>query len=116
MSASCAAPPLLRPSPMNADVIIVGGGLIGSTLALALARHEVTSIVIDAQDLDTTTLPRSMARQRRRQCLGAMRTLGLGDVLDSEMAAQFAPFASPMALRRNSCISMPVKMVTRWAS
>ncbi len=31
----------------TADVIISGGGLIGQTLALALAAHELTSIVID---------------------------------------------------------------------
>ena len=37
---------------MDADVIIIGGGLIGSTLALALAKHEISSIVVDAQDLD----------------------------------------------------------------
>ncbi|MCY7338820.1 MAG: FAD-dependent oxidoreductase, partial [Sphingomonas bacterium] len=40
---------------IQADVIIIGGGLIGSTIALALAAHEVSSIVVDAQDLATTT-------------------------------------------------------------
>jgi len=37
--------------PMNsADVIILGGGLVGSTLALALDAHGMTSIVIDPAD------------------------------------------------------------------
>ena len=41
-------------TPPPPDVIIVGGGLVGMTLALALARHEVASVVIDAADLDAT--------------------------------------------------------------
>ncbi len=69
---------------MNADVIIIGGGLIGSTLALALARHEVSSIVVDAQDLDTTTLPAFDGRASAIASASArmLRALGLGDVLD----------------------------------
>ena len=31
----------------RADVIILGGGLVGLTLALALDRHDITSIVVD---------------------------------------------------------------------
>ncbi len=38
----------------TADVMIIGGGLIGSTVALALAAHDVTSIVVDTADLQTT--------------------------------------------------------------
>lgn len=38
----------------SADVIILGGGLVGSTQALALAAHGVTSIVIDPADPDVT--------------------------------------------------------------
>ncbi|PZU07502.1 UbiH/UbiF/VisC/COQ6 family ubiquinone biosynthesis hydroxylase [Sphingomonas sp.] len=33
-----------------ADVIILGGGLVGLTLALALDRHEISSIVVDPAD------------------------------------------------------------------
>ena len=74
---------------MNADVIIIGGGLIGSTLALALARHEVTSIVVDAQDLDATT---ALAFDGRASAVASasarmLRALGLGDVLDTEGCA-----------------------------
>ena len=74
---------------MNADVIIIGGGLVGSTLALALARHEVTSIVIDAQDLDTTTLAAFDGRASAVASASArmLRVLGLGDVLDEDGCA-----------------------------
>jgi 2-octaprenyl-6-methoxyphenol hydroxylase len=34
----------------RADVLILGGGLVGLTLAIALERHGVTSIVIDAAE------------------------------------------------------------------
>jgi 2-octaprenyl-6-methoxyphenol hydroxylase len=39
----------------RADVIILGGGLVGLTLALALDRHDVTSIVVDPADPATVT-------------------------------------------------------------
>ena len=89
MSASGPAAALLDPLFMNADVIIIGGGLIGSTLALALARHEVTSIVVDAQDLDETTLPAFDGRASAVASASArmLRTLGLGDVLDTDGCA-----------------------------
>jgi 2-octaprenyl-6-methoxyphenol hydroxylase len=74
---------------MNADVIIIGGGLIGSTLALALARHDVTSIVVDAQDLDTTVLPAFDGRASAVASASArmLRALGLGAVIDTEGCA-----------------------------
>ncbi len=74
---------------MDADVIIIGGGLIGSTLALALARHDVTSIVVDAQDLDATTMQAFDGRASAIASASArmLRALGLGDVLDREGCA-----------------------------
>ncbi|MBC7519719.1 MAG: FAD-dependent monooxygenase [Sandarakinorhabdus sp.] len=74
---------------MNADVIIIGGGLIGSTLALALARHELSSIVIDAQDLDTTVRPAFDGRASAIASASArmLRALGLGGVLDTDGCA-----------------------------
>ena len=74
---------------MDADVIIIGGGLIGSTLALALARHDVTSIVVDAQDLDTTTMAAFDGRASAIASASArmLRALGLGDVLDRDGCA-----------------------------
>ena len=38
----------------RADVLILGGGLIGQTLALALARGDVTSVIVDPADPATT--------------------------------------------------------------
>ncbi len=74
---------------MDTDVIIIGGGLVGATLALALARHEVRSVVVDAQDLDTTTLPAFDGRASAVASASArmLRALGLGDVLDSDGCA-----------------------------
>jgi 2-octaprenyl-6-methoxyphenol hydroxylase len=42
----------------RADVIILGGGLVGLTLAIALDRHGITSIVIDPADPDKQLAPR----------------------------------------------------------
>lgn len=74
---------------MDADVIIIGGGLIGSTLALALARHGVTSVVIDAQDLATTTTAAFDGRASAVASASArmLRALGLGDVLERDGCA-----------------------------
>ncbi len=74
---------------MNADVIIIGGGLIGSTLALALARHDVSSIVVDTQDLDSTVVPAFDGRASAIASASArmLRALGLGDRLDSDGCA-----------------------------
>jgi 2-octaprenyl-6-methoxyphenol hydroxylase len=74
---------------MNADVIIIGGGLIGSTLALALARHEMTSIVIDTQDLDSTVLPAFDGRASAIASASArmLTALGIGDVLATDGCA-----------------------------
>jgi 2-octaprenyl-6-methoxyphenol hydroxylase len=74
---------------MKADVIIIGGGLIGSTLALALARHDVSSIVVDAQDLDTTVRPAFDGRASAIASASArmLKALGLGAVLDDHGCA-----------------------------
>ena len=47
--------PTKSPSPadpgfLEAEVLIVGGGLVGSTLAIALAQAGVGVVVIDTQD------------------------------------------------------------------
>ncbi|HEX5185240.1 MAG TPA: UbiH/UbiF/VisC/COQ6 family ubiquinone biosynthesis hydroxylase [Allosphingosinicella sp.] len=41
----------------RADVIILGGGLIGLTLAVALDRHGLSSIIVDPADPETIAAP-----------------------------------------------------------
>ena len=41
----------------RADVIILGGGLVGLTLALALDRHGLSSLVVDPADPETQLTP-----------------------------------------------------------
>jgi len=41
----------------RADVIILGGGLVGLTLAVALDRHGLSSIVVDPADREKTAAP-----------------------------------------------------------
>jgi 2-octaprenyl-6-methoxyphenol hydroxylase len=41
----------------RADAIILGGGLVGLTLAIALDRHGLTSIVVDPADPEKTLTP-----------------------------------------------------------
>lgn len=44
-------------SSSSADVLILGGGLVGATLALALARHGLASVVVDPADPAVTLAP-----------------------------------------------------------
>ncbi len=76
-------------APVSADVIIIGGGLVGATLALALARHELSSIVVDAQDLDSTVTQAFDGRASAVASASArmLRALGLGDILDANGCA-----------------------------
>src|SRR4051812_5150326 len=41
----------------RSDVIILGGGLIGLTLAIALDRHGLSSTIIDPADPEATAAP-----------------------------------------------------------
>src|SRR5688572_8456498 len=41
----------------QADVIILGGGLVGLTLAIALDRHGINTIVVDPADPGTQVAP-----------------------------------------------------------
>ena len=74
---------------MQHDVIIIGGGLVGMTLALALDAHGVTSAVVDAADLDATTSAEFDGRVSAIASASArmFRAIGLGGVLDEHGGA-----------------------------
>jgi len=66
------------------DTIIVGGGLVGATLALALAAHGLSSTVIDRADLGAT---RTLGFDGRVSAIASasarmFRAIGLAPVLD----------------------------------
>lgn len=68
----------------QADVIIVGGGLVGMTLALALHAYGLEPVVVDAADLEGTIDPGHDGRASAIASASArmLRTIGLGDLLD----------------------------------
>ncbi|TRW16962.1 UbiH/UbiF/VisC/COQ6 family ubiquinone biosynthesis hydroxylase [Glacieibacterium frigidum] len=74
---------------MQHDVIIIGGGLVGMTLALALDAHGVTSAVVDAADLGATTTSEFDGRVSAIASASArmFRAIGLGGVLDKHGGA-----------------------------
>ncbi|HMN54491.1 MAG TPA: FAD-dependent monooxygenase, partial [Sphingopyxis sp.] len=43
--------------PLRSDVLISGGGLVGQALALALARHGLSSQIVDPADPVATIAP-----------------------------------------------------------
>ena len=70
----------------RADVIILGGGLVGLTLAIALDRHGLSSIVVDPADPATTLAP---AYDGRATAVASaswrmLQALGVGDPLEGE--------------------------------
>lgn len=69
---------------MQHDTIIIGGGLVGMTLALALDAHGLTSAVVDSADLETTLNAGFDGRVSAIASAPArmLRAIGLGEVLD----------------------------------
>ncbi len=70
------------------DTIIVGGGLVGATMALALAAHGLSSIVIDRTDLGAT---RTLGFDGRVSAIASasarmFRAIGLGGALEQGCA------------------------------
>ena len=74
---------------METDVIILGGGLVGATLALALARHGLTSCVVDPADPAVTLAPGFDGRASAvASASGRMLdAIGLGDRLAGQGCA-----------------------------
>ena len=74
---------------MSHDVIIIGGGLVGMTLALALDAHGLTSAVVDAADLDATLSAGFDGRASAIASASArmFRAIGHGAVLDEHGGA-----------------------------
>ncbi len=70
---------------MDSDVIIIGGGLVGMTLALALDAHGVSSAVVDTADLDTRLTAAFDGRATAIASASAamFRAIGLGGLLDA---------------------------------
>lgn len=67
----------------KADVIIIGGGLIGLTQALALAAHDITSHVIDRADPEAMLAAGFDGRTSAisSSSMKMLEALGLGDAL-----------------------------------
>lgn len=74
---------------MQSDVIIIGGGLVGMSLALALDAHGLSSAVVDAADLGATLAPGFDGRASAIASAPArmLRAIGLGQVLDDHGCA-----------------------------
>ena len=70
----------------RADVIIFGGGLVGLTLAIALDRHGLSSIVIDPADPDAIAAPGYDGRTTAVSSSSwrMLETIGVGARLEGE--------------------------------
>lgn len=68
----------------RADVIILGGGLVGLTLAVALDRHGVSSIVVDPADPEKTLTPQYDGRATAVSSASwrMLEAIGVGERLD----------------------------------
>ena len=70
----------------RADVIILGGGLVGLTLALALDRHGLTSIVIDPADPKSQLSPEYDGRATAVSSSSwrMLQAIGVGSLLEGK--------------------------------
>lgn len=73
----------------RADVIILGGGLVGLTLAIALDRHGLSTIVVDPADPETQIAPRYDGRATAVSSSSwrMLETLGVAGRLDGVTCA-----------------------------
>jgi 2-octaprenyl-6-methoxyphenol hydroxylase len=70
----------------RADVIILGGGLTGLTLAIALDKHGLSSIVVDPTDPETTLTPQYDGRATAVSSSSwrMLETIGVGERLGGQ--------------------------------
>ena len=70
----------------RADVIILGGGLVGLTLAIALDRHGLSSLVVDPADPETQLTPQYDGRATAvaSSSFRMLETLGIADSLEGK--------------------------------
>ncbi|WP_181160142.1 UbiH/UbiF/VisC/COQ6 family ubiquinone biosynthesis hydroxylase [Sandaracinobacter neustonicus] len=82
-----ASPPAAVLQPF--DCILVGGGLVGLTLAIALAAHDLSVAVVERADPDAHMAPEFDGRASAIASSTArmLRALGLGDLLDTQGCA-----------------------------
>ena len=72
--------------PERRDIIILGGGLNGATLALALARHGVTSHIVDFGDRQAMLTPEFDGRTTAiaSSSMAMFEAIGLADRLEGQ--------------------------------
>jgi 2-octaprenyl-6-methoxyphenol hydroxylase len=70
----------------RADVIILGGGLVGLTLAIALDKHGLSSIVVDPVDPEKTITPQYDGRATAVSSSSwrMLETIGVGERLEGQ--------------------------------
>jgi 2-octaprenyl-6-methoxyphenol hydroxylase len=70
----------------RADVIILGGGLVGLTIANALDKHGLSSIVVDPVDPETTITPQYDGRATAVSSSSwrMLQAIGVGDRLEGQ--------------------------------
>jgi 2-octaprenyl-6-methoxyphenol hydroxylase len=70
----------------RADVIILGGGLVGLTIAIALDRHGLTSIVVDPADPQTQLTPQYDGRATAVASASwrMLEAIGVGERLEGQ--------------------------------
>lgn len=97
------------------DAIIVGGGLVGQTLALALAAHELDVAVIERADPDQHLAPEFDGRASAiaSSTSRMLRALGLSDLLDQHgcpiRAIRVTDGLSPRHLHFDSAEALPAE-------
>jgi 2-octaprenyl-6-methoxyphenol hydroxylase len=76
----------------RADVIILGGGLVGLTLAIALDKHGLSSIVVDPADPEKTLTPQYDGRATAVSSSSwrMMEAIGVADRLEGQGSARSA--------------------------